>query len=111
MSDVITEARTLLQRRLHEVDHEKLRLERAMGALGSDRNGTAPARAKRGRPRKRQPGGRAKQALNLIAERPGITASEIAGVMKIKPNYLYRVLGDLEKQKRVKKKGRTYTAA
>ena len=31
--------------------------------------------------------------------------------MKIKPNYLYRVLSDLEKQKRVKKKGRTYSAA
>jgi len=31
--------------------------------------------------------------------------------MKIKPNYLYRVLSDLEKQKKVKKKGRTYRAA
>ena len=28
--------------------------------------------------------------------------------MKIKPNYLYRVLGDLEKEGRVKKKGRKY---
>ncbi len=28
--------------------------------------------------------------------------------MKIKPNYLYRVLGDLEKEGRVKKKGRQY---
>ena len=28
--------------------------------------------------------------------------------MKIKPNYLYRVLSDLEKEGRVKKKGRTY---
>ncbi len=31
--------------------------------------------------------------------------------MKIKPNYLYRVLGDLEKEKRVKKKGRQYYPA
>jgi hypothetical protein len=31
--------------------------------------------------------------------------------MKIKPNYLYRVLSDLEKQKKVKKKGRTYRPA
>ena len=30
--------------------------------------------------------------------------------MKIKPNYLYRVLGDLEKEGRIKKKGRTYNA-
>ena len=28
--------------------------------------------------------------------------------MKIKPNYLYRVLGDLEKEGRVKKQGRKY---
>ena len=28
--------------------------------------------------------------------------------MKIKPNYLYRVLGDLEKEGRVKKDGRQY---
>jgi len=113
MSDVLTEARTLVERRLHEVDHEKLRLERALEALGSSRNGTtpAPARAKRGRPRKRRGGTRIDQALKLIADSPGITASEIARAMQIKPNYLYRVLADLEKQKKVKKKGRTYSAA
>jgi DNA-binding MarR family transcriptional regulator len=49
--------------------------------------------------------------VTLIQKKPGITASEIAKTMKIKPNYLYRVLSDLEKQKRVKKKGRTYRAA
>ena len=31
--------------------------------------------------------------------------------MKIKPNYLYRVLGDLEKEGRVKKDGRQYYPA
>jgi hypothetical protein len=31
--------------------------------------------------------------------------------MKIKPNYLYRVLGDLEKERRVKKQGRQYYPA
>ena len=31
--------------------------------------------------------------------------------MKIKPNYLYRVLGDLQKEGRVKKSGRKYTAS
>jgi DNA-binding HxlR family transcriptional regulator len=29
--------------------------------------------------------------------------------MKIKPNYLYRALGDLEKEGRVKKKGHQYS--
>ena len=37
--------------------------------------------------------------------------SEIAKTMKIKPNYLYRVLGELEKEGRVKKKGRQYQPA
>jgi hypothetical protein len=31
--------------------------------------------------------------------------------MKIQPNYMYRVLGDLQKEGKVKKSGRKYTAA
>jgi predicted HTH transcriptional regulator len=71
----------------------------------------AAAKGTKKRRRRRRGGTRADQAVNLIKQRPGITASEIAKSMKIKPNYLYRVLSDLEKQKKVKKKGRTYTAA
>ena len=59
--------------------------------------------------RRRRGGTRADQAVELVEENPGISASEIAKKMKIKPNYLYRVLGDLEKEGRVKKKGRQYT--
>jgi DNA-binding IclR family transcriptional regulator len=44
----------------------------------------------------------------LIEKAPGISASDVAKQMKIKPNYLYRVLGDLEKEGRVKKDGRKY---
>ena len=44
----------------------------------------------------------------MIGANPGVSASEIARRMKIKPNYLYRVLGDLEKEGRVKKQGRQY---
>jgi len=47
----------------------------------------------------------------LVEKNPGISASEIAKQMKIKPNYLYRVLGELEKEGRVKKKGRAYHPA
>lgn len=64
-----------------------------------------PAAPKR---RKRQGGTRADQAVAHIAENPGVGASDIAKAMKIKPNYLYRVLGDLEKEGRVKKDGRSY---
>jgi DNA-binding MarR family transcriptional regulator len=49
--------------------------------------------------------------VKLIEQNPGISASDVAKQMKIKPNYLYRVLGDLEKEGRVKKSGRQYSAA
>jgi DNA-binding MarR family transcriptional regulator len=49
--------------------------------------------------------------VKLIEQNPGISASDVAKQMKIKPNYLYRVLGDLEKEGRVKKSGRSYSAA
>jgi sugar-specific transcriptional regulator TrmB len=122
-SKVLDEARDLVVKRLAELDDERKRLERALAELGGKaarKAGRRPGRpkgstatkstAKKGRRRKRRGGTRADQAVALIKQNPGITASEIAKSMKIKPNYLYRVLSDLEKQKRVKKKGRTYSA-
>jgi len=124
-TNVLDEARDLLQKRLDELDDERKRLERALSELG----GKAPAgRRSPGRPRgskssstavaapsapkkrrrKRRGGTRADQAVNLITSEPGISASDVATQMKIKPNYLYRVLGDLEKEGRVKKDGRKY---
>ena len=50
-------------------------------------------------------------ADRLFTSQPGISASDVAKTMKIKPNYLYRVLGELEKEGRVKKKGREYHPA
>ncbi|HXS32264.1 MAG TPA: ParB/RepB/Spo0J family partition protein [Solirubrobacterales bacterium] len=55
-------------------------------------------------------GSRADNALELIKANPKITAATIAMEMGIKPNYLYRILGDLEKAGKVKKAGREYTA-
>jgi cell division septum initiation protein DivIVA len=126
-SKVLDEARDLVTKRLAELDDERKRLERALAELGgkvakkagrrpgrprgSTSKKTAAAKKSPGRRRKRRGGTRADQAVTLIKQNPGITASEIAKQMKIKPNYLYRVLSDLEKQKRVKKKGRTYSAA
>lgn len=68
-------------------------------------SGEAPAPKVR---RRRTGGTRAEQAVALITEKPGINASEVADEMKIKPNYLYRVLGDMEKEGRVEKKDRRY---
>ena len=119
-SDVLDDARDLVKKRLAELEEEKTRLERALKELGGSKSGRRPGRpkgstskgAKKGTRRRRRRGGtRADQAVKLIAENPGISASEIAKTMKIKPNYLYRVLGDLEKEKKVKKDGRSYSAA
>jgi ribosomal protein S25 len=112
----------MVKKRIAELDDERKRLERALAELGgkvTGRGGRRKAR-RRGRPRKtgtakkagaprrRRSGTRADQAVKLVQNNPGITASEIAKKMKIKPNYLYRVLGELEKEGRVKKKGRQY---
>ncbi|HEU4392249.1 MAG TPA: winged helix-turn-helix transcriptional regulator [Solirubrobacterales bacterium] len=121
-TNVLDEARELVQKRLADLDEERKRLERALAELGGKAKRRAPGRprgSKSGsattaaprRRRKRRGGTRADQAVNLIAKDPGISASDVAKQMKIKPNYLYRVLGDLEKEGRVKKKGRQYFPA
>ena len=118
-SNALDEARDLVQKRLDELDEERRRLERALAELGGKAT-RRPGRPKgsgggrttgKGGRRRRRGGTRAEQAVKLIQENPGISASEIAKTMKIKPNYMYRVLSDLEKQNRVKKDGRKYSAS
>ena len=127
-TNVLDEARELVQRRLADLDEERSRLERALAELGgkakrspgrprgsaSKATTKASSRASSGAPKKRRRrrgGTRADQAVELITSQPGISASDVAKTMKIKPNYLYRVLGDLEKEGRVKKDGRQYYPA
>lgn len=120
-TNVLDEARALVTKRLAELDDERKRLERALADLGGGKTRRGPGRprgststSKKGAPRRRRRrrgGTRADQAVNLVEKNPGINASAIAKTMKIKPNYLYRVLGDLEKEGRVKKKGRQYHPA
>jgi sugar-specific transcriptional regulator TrmB len=116
---VLDEARDLVKKRLAELNDERKRLERALAELGEKatgrgrRPGRPPGSGKKSagrakKKRRRRSGTRADQAVKLVEGKPGISASDIAKQMKIKPNYLYRVLGDLEKEGRVKKKGRQY---
>ncbi len=126
---VLDEARELVQKRLAELDDERSRLERALAELGGKAARRSPGRPRGSKSgstgstgrassgaaaaaprkrRKRRGGTRADQAVSLIEGQPGISASDVAKTMKIKPNYLYRVLGDLEKEGRVKKQGRQY---
>lgn len=129
-TNVLDEARELLERRLADLNDERQRLERAVAELGgkvkrspgrprgsastsTPSTSTSAPKASGGpkKRRRRRGGTRADQAVDLITSQPGISASDVAKTMKIKPNYLYRVLGDLEKEGRVKKDGRQYYPA
>lgn len=123
-TNALDEARELLERRLADVHDEARKLERALAELGGKAKRSpgrprgsaskASTKASTGAPKKRRRrrgGTRADQAVELITSQPGISASDVAKTMKIKPNYLYRVLGDLEKEGRVRKDGRQYYPA
>jgi DNA invertase Pin-like site-specific DNA recombinase len=116
MASALDQAATLLRDRMRELDAERKKLERALsnltgGRVGRRGPGRPPGSGSAGTPRRRRRGTRADQAVKLIKANPGISAAEVAKKMRIKPNYLYRVLGDLQKEGRVKKSGRSYTAA
>ena len=126
-TNVVDEALDLVKKRLAELDEERRRLERALAELGgtirrgrpgrppgSGRGPGRPPKAAAGRAprrRRRRSGTLADQSVVLVEKNPGISASDIAKQMSIKPNYLYRVLGELEKEGRVTKKGRAYHPA
>jgi CRP-like cAMP-binding protein len=126
MPDFLEEKKREIDARLKELRplvDEFHRLEKASAALealpaGSSNAASAPTRrtrrrassastsgtGRRGRPR--GSGTRAKQALELVRSRPGITIPEIAEAIGIQQNYLYRVLPSLQKDGQVRKEGR-----
>jgi ribosomal protein S25 len=116
MADFLDEKRKEIDARLRELRplvEEFNRLEKAAAALAGvggtqaaatrrRANGAGGAGRSRRRGRPRGSGNRAKQALELVRARPGITISELADAMGIKANYLYRVLPTLQKEGQVK---------
>jgi hypothetical protein len=126
MADFLDEKRKEIDARLRELRplvDEFNRLEKAAAALsgvggGATRTAAAPRRrgsggggggTRRGRPR--GSGNRAKQALELVRTRPGITIAEMASAMKIQPNYLYRVMPTLESEGQVVKRDKGWHPA
>jgi hypothetical protein len=122
MADFLDEKRKEIDSRLRELRplvDEFNRLEKAAAALAGvggttptsrrrrPSGGSAPRR--RGRPR--GSGNRAKQALELVRARPGITIAELAATMGIKANYLYRVMPTLQKEGQVKKRDKGWHPA
>jgi hypothetical protein len=129
-SDGVAKVRQAIDDRLSQIaeeikglENERQQLQGARDALGGGKakrgpgrprkSTSSPSRANGAQPRrrKRRGGTRADHAVKVIKSSPGIGASDVAKKLKIKPNYLYRVLGDLEKEGRVKKDGRKYFPA
>jgi hypothetical protein len=108
VSNTVDQARTLLERRLKELEDERRQVESALAGLGkSVRRG--PGRPRGATRRRRRGSTRADQAVKIITDSPGIKVSEIGKKMKLNhPNYLYRVLPELEKEGRIKRKGNGY---
>jgi hypothetical protein len=120
MADFLDEKRKEIDARLRELRplvEEFNRLEQAAAALagvGGAQTATRRRRANGGRPRRGRPrgsGNRAKQALELVRAKPGITISEMADAMGIKANYLYRVMPTLQKEGQVKKRNKGWHPA
>jgi hypothetical protein len=109
-SDTVDKARALLEQRREELNQELKQIETAISGLGGRKRGPGRPRGSGGGKRRGRRGGtRADEAVKLISENPGIGVAELGKKMQLKaPNYLYRVLPDLEKQGRIKKKRRGY---
>ncbi len=122
MTDFLDEKKREIHARLKELRplvDEFQRLEAAAAALDgvgapqSDGPAKGARRAKRpsstgggGRGRPKGSGTRSKQALAAVKGQPGITIPELAQVMGIAQNYLYRVMPELQKDGLVRKEGR-----
>jgi hypothetical protein len=122
-STAVDKARALLETRREELRSELDQIEQALAGLGGRRRGPGRPRGSgsrsaasgtvRGggkRRRRRRGGTRADHALKHVTANPGASASEIAAAMGIKPNYVYRVMAELEKDGRVRKDGKGYYA-
>jgi hypothetical protein len=127
MTDFLAEKRNEIAARLNELKplvEEADRLQAALDALDGASKQPAATRSrkpaarkprsgsgtgKRGRPR--GSGKRAAEALRLVTAQPGITISELAPLMGIHQNYLYRVLPGLQADGKVRKEGRGWYPA
>ena len=130
MADFLDEKRREMKERLKELRplvDEYHRLEAAVAALdgvAAAPSLSSPAPATRRKPARRSgatrttgappagaavrraAGRAARRRSTLVRNRPGITIPELADAMKIKQNYLYRVMPGLQQDGLVKKEGK-----
>jgi CRP-like cAMP-binding protein len=121
VAEFLDTARRDIESRLTDLRDEVRRLESALSALTDRRRGSgrgrgstrrAAANGRRRRRGRRTGGGtRAAQAERLVKANPGITISELAKKMGITPNYLYRVMPQLQKAGKVRKRDKGWHPA
>lgn len=129
MPDFLDSARRDIESRLSDLRDETKRLEKALDALrgqvtgngrrrgrqtaSSSRARTASRKPANGRRRRRgrRGGTRSDQAHKLVQSNPGISIADLAKEMKITPNYLYRVMPELQKEGKVRKQGKGWHPA
>ena len=126
-TDFLTKQRKQITTRLDELRplyEEYLTLEKAQQALEQLGEpirralGRPPAKRGPARPRtagrkttRRSGGTRADQTLAAIRENPGITVTELAEKLGIRPNYLYRVTAGLQDEKLIRRRGKGFHPA
>ena len=118
MADFLDEKRQRDRRAAEGAAPARGRVQPAGEGRGGARRASATAERgpharprRRGRGRPRGSGTRAKQALELVRARPGITIRELAEAMGIHANYLYRVMPTLESEGSVVKRDRGWHPA
>jgi hypothetical protein len=118
MADFLKDQLAAIDKRLQELrplHDEYLKLQQAREALAgvaAPRRGRPAGSGGTRRRRRRRGGTRAEEALGILRQSPGLSVRELSERMNIKhPNYLYRVLGGLEADGAVKRKGRGWEAA
>ena len=121
MADTTVVSKTLAQwaedgmkSRLAVLREETREIEQALAAVKGKSQTKAKAasktkaKAKSSNGRRGRKPGRAPQFISLVEKNPGVTISEAAKQMKIKPNYLYRISADLLSDGRITKDGHGY---
>lgn len=114
MSDVLRDARTLIERQLSAIDDEEQRLRRALSHLDGDhrRRGGRPQRSGSGTTQKRAGRGeRRRQFFDAVAGKPGISVAEIAKQHKTSAGPFYAIARTAVEEQTVKKSGSGYELA
>jgi ribosomal protein S25 len=108
MADVLITEHAQVRKALDALEGVGKRAQVAAGGAAKSSRASKASTTGRGPGRPRGTGGRAQEVLAHVRKQPGITIAELAKRMKIKPNYLYRILPHLEKDGKLHKRDKGY---